>query len=403
MVKTCPNCGKKLAGKAALKQHMSAVHSVKIITKQPKQRRRTANGDQRMSTGTDVLTTFRVRSGMTVGELLLNSKLNPHSFVNSRWFAESQLWSRWKPTALKLEVIASGAMTTFGSILIGWVADPSYNVGSGFQTVSRIGALKHKINIRLNESKTFNIPLTMARAWYDREGSPEVSSHGSLIAAVLSEPGGFSGFLSVTLDLHWSMSFDGPELPFEDIPTETIIKPDSGWYNLFTTSDGSFDTRYLTFKMHAGGDMVPFSMARLGVIYTPYGSTSVNYADANGANKKCDFLSRVRGYGVPGLVLHATQAEAEAYQKTGERGRLLTYNAEGEYTTPNIPMFKEKSVVKGCAPSSEEELGVLPQTEDSLSEQVLMLATLVRNLTVKVDELSKKEIFREDASFEELS
>lgn len=403
MVKTCPLCGKKFANKTALRQHSTVSHVLMpkaiSVPRRLKRRVNKNNSDQRSSSGSDILTTFRVRTGLLPGELLLNSKLGPASFPDSRLSAEATLWSRWKPTSLRVEVIASGALTTFGSIVLGWVADPSYHVGSGANAVSRIGALKHKMTIRLNETRHMTLPVVMARNWYDREGAPEVTAHGSIIAAVMSEPGGFTGNLSVTVELHWGVSFDGPELPFSDTPAENYLIPDSGWYNLFTTSDGSWNASYLTFKMHPGGDMAPFSSAQFNAVYTTKDTeTKVAYLDANGAAASCEYFSRIKGYGHPGLVLHTSSANAQNYQKTGDTRYCISYKGESDFATPAVPQFKRLAITS--IQESSDLVQDLSMKVDRLSIHLDKLLDRFEHMSLAFDQA--KRVFSPTASFEDL-
>lgn len=135
-----------------------------------------------------------------------------------------------------------------------------------------------------------------------------------------------------------------------------IIKPDSGWSNLFTTSDSSFNSERLTLKMHSGGSMCPFSAARLDRVYVPAANplTTVPYYDESSAVKNVVAFARVQGYAVPGLLCFASNKDASEYVKTGDVTKALKYTKAGTYVTPAIPAFASQRPI-----SKEAAIGVL--------------------------------------------
>lgn len=237
--------------------------------------------------------------------------------------------------------------------------------------------------VRLNGTASFTIPNSMSRLWYDHEGVPEVSAHGSLIAVTSADCGGYTGTISMTVTLSWNVVFNGPEIPAITGGAGGSIHPDSGWYDLFTTSDGSWNSGYLTFKMSHGGQMVPFSSAMAGVVYTVDGDTKVTYVDSSKAEQKCSYFSLVIGYDVPGLVLHSTLQHAKDYQRTGDVTNIIPYYTAGKTITPSVPRFK-----------LAEELTIHEEPHDRLSDLETKVDEMFRLMSLhfreKVDDSSER-------------
>lgn len=247
-----------------------------------------------------------------------------------------------------------------GTFLVGWNADASVAVVPG-RAHEQVATYRPSVTMRVNETKTLSIPMEMSRKWYHTAGAAEESSHGSLVAAVSSTISGMTGSFQVQVMLDWAMDFEGPEFSAESSGGLVDITSDDGWYHLFTTSDGSFDASRLTFKMTAGGAMVPFSASRPGYIYQPAVQGSVQYYDEAGTLKACEWLSQVQDFGTSGLVLHASKDDAVEYVKTGDKRKILAFNKEGPWIKPDYPHFKGKPAalwatsVESAAPENVTE------------------------------------------------
>lgn len=345
MVKICPICKKSFGGKAALAQHTASAHAPKVTPKAPakKSRRNRSGAGGTTSNGTsgkDVLLTCSVKNGAKAGDILALRNIGAQSFTGTRLSAVSGLWARWRPQSMRLGVMAAGASTCYGAVMVGWVADPTYSVNKGVGAVNVVGAMKPHCVVKLNGTGSIAIPTTMSRTWYQTSGEAEDTSHGTLVVVAASDCGGWTGSLSVVLDLSWTVQFDGPEIPFTNIPSGGKIHPDSGWYDIFTTSDGSWDSQRLTFKMHSGGNMVPFSGAQPGLVYGPVSGSLVYYKKEDGTEAYVKYFSLVKGYSTPGLVCHATYADAVAYQDSGDNSKVLAYNGASRVATPSVPQFE---------------------------------------------------------------
>lgn len=243
-------------------------------------------------------------------------------------------------------------MTTGGAYVIAWSPDPTPNVGVG-DLAAVAFACERSAMARFDQSVTFEVPPQTTFKWLQTEGSDDLVHHGSIMVVVLSPPVGVKGMVTVPVMLEWEVEWQGRKLlPLAS--EDTLIGPDPGYVSLFTTSDSGFDSTVLTFKVHSGGSMVPFHQSRPGVVYTTKGtSTKVPYVKADGTAGECEYVSRVVGYEVPGLVLHTSQTEAEEYQRTGDKQHCIVYKAAGGYVTPQRPEFKGLGAKPAKAVASE--------------------------------------------------
>lgn len=273
----------------------------------------------------------------------------------SRLATEATLWARWRPKRLLLRVVCSGASTTFGGLVVGWTPEETWQAALTTTDGARIASFRPSVVMRLNETKTLSIPCESLTKWYLTDGERGLSVHGTIVAAVSAIPGGFTGLLSIAFYLDWTIEFEGVDVQIRPYSVE-IIKPDSGWSNLFTTSDSSFNSERLTLKMHSGGSMCPFSAARLDRVYVPAANplTTVPYYDESSAVKNVVAFARVQGYAVPGLLCFASNKDASEYVKTGDVTKALKYTKAGTYVTPAIPAFASQRPI-----SKEAAIGVL--------------------------------------------
>lgn len=194
--------------------------------------------------------------------------------------------------------------------------------------------------MRLHESRTLSIPTDTLTKWYVCDGHPELSTHGTVVVVLAARPGGFTGSLGLNITLEWKVQFTGIEMPGESAALDDVIQPDSGWTNLFSTSDGSFNAERLTLKMHSGGDMAPFSAARQDHIYVLTSGESLQYYDESSQLKQVPYFARVQNFSVPGLLCFATREDAKAYITGGDITKAIKYTKAGPVGTPAILKFK---------------------------------------------------------------
>lgn len=328
-----------------------------------------------VSRGKDLIQTLTISPKQSVGAVVLNKVLSPSSLDPSRLNSEARLWSRWKPVGLRVTVLGAGASTTFGSICIGWDPDGRWQPTKSAGDYTRVAALTPSLTMRLHETRSFVIPCETSRKWYYTLGALEDSSHGSLIGVVASTTGGYAGSLGVNVLLDWVVSFEGVDTPSAGgaVDNDTVL-PDSGWVNLFTTSDGDWDAGRLTLKMHSGGAMCPFSAARADHYYEPASNTKVPYVKEDGKVGMVAAFAVIQGFSTPGFACFASVDDAKTYIKTGDVTKVLPYKAAGDYATPDRPVFIGK-------PAAPGEAGLSLQ---ALQAQVLSLKQQVHDLSLQV-------------------
>lgn len=341
----CPLCQRRFASKAGLAQHRSDSHAAQkpaaskgkrsVGTRGPN----TTSMPGMTSSGVDLVQTLMVTARRPTGTVLLNLPIGPSHLVPSRLRNESALWSRWRPKALRVSIVGSGAATTFGSVCVAWCPDFHWTPTGNSSDYMRVAALRPSVTMRLHESRVLTIPMDTTTKWYLCDGSTDMSTHGSLLAVIAAPVGGFTGSLGLTLTLEWVVQFEGIEMPGIGGAVSDAITPDVGWTNLFTTSDGSFDATHLTMKMHSGGAMAPFSAARPDHVYAPDEGTTVQYYDSAGKTQVCSWFAVVKNYDVPGLLLFGSREDAEAYVQTGVIAKALPYVKAGPVITPPVPRF----------------------------------------------------------------
>lgn len=338
----CQQCNRQFKTNAALAQHRRDFHSQAVQSTRARPARQVVRQPRAtmpviVSRGVDLLATAGVKATAKVGEVAFIQPLAPSDLPNSRLKAESELWSRWRPRGLVVNVTASGCATTYGSLVVGWTPDEHWSANNTSADFMRVSAFKPSVQMRLYESKRFSIPTETLTKWYLCDGEVGLSTHGSLVGVVGAAAGGFTGTITVNVTLEWAVEFEGAETPASVL--QDTITCDAGWSNIFTTSDSSFNSERLTFKMHSGGDMVPFSSARSDRYYIPSGGTVVRYVDESKKTVACQFFAKVVGYATPGLLLFSTSEDAVAYVRSGDVTKAIKYTAASAVATPAKPRF----------------------------------------------------------------
>lgn len=186
------------------------------------------------------------------------------------------------------------------------------------------------------------IPCEASQKWYQSSHEDvNESTHGTILIGVVSQIAGVQGSVGVAVQLDWTVEFEGTNVPSTSAQKRTIT-PDTGYSNLFTTSDGSYSSSVLTFKMHAGGTMVPFTAAEPHLVYKSAAGTKVKYFNEAGAELECNWFAKMQDN--VGLLLFASKEKALAYVKSGDLSEALVYYKQGNYTTPAVPKFEAVSV-----------------------------------------------------------
>lgn len=246
---------------------------------------------------------------------------------------------------MRLKFLGTGSADVGGAVAVGWTPDTTFELGErDFTNVNVVLALERSAVVRLDGRDGFNIPVDPQYRWYSTTGGKEVSAHGKFYIVVVTPPVLAKGVFSMLVELEWSVHFEGRRIADLTSGPHSIV-PASGYDNLFTTSDGSFDATVLTFKSTAGGSMVPFVGLHPNVIYRQMqgsGEKVQYYATkADGTEVLADayYFTKVQDYAIHGLVLHASEAYAKAYIKTGKKDYCIKYVKAGPYTSPGRPIF----------------------------------------------------------------
>lgn len=222
--------------------------------------------------------------------------------------------------------------------------------------------------VRFDQSALLNIPSGATYKWYQTDGLLDVTSHGTLLLVLISPPVGLSGSISIPFVLDWDIEWSGRKL--NPLPSRGgKIMPDPGYENIFTTSDSDYDSSILTFKMHPGGSMVPFSGATIGAVYKIAEGSVAYYMNSEGRATKVYYFSRVIGFHIPGFVLHPDEQSAIKYQQTGDKAYCLHYHSASDYAKPARPVF-EQLVIRDALPQPTSELESLRQQIDALRLQI---------------------------------
>lgn len=334
------------------------------------------------TSGTDFFGQFAVGPHSAPGQLLIQMPFTPVQLHGTRLGLEAALWQRWRPVRLALRYLGAGPATSGGSLVFAWSPDVTHTASHTASTVSFAMAQERSRMARLDESFTLAIPCEAAYRWYQTEDLGRESSHGSLVASLMSPPTGITGQLTLCFALEWVVEWQGRKLDMTEISSVPIY-PDAGYVNIFTTSTSSFDSTVLTFKASSGGYMVSFTSARPGSIYTVSPGVTVPYVDEQGKSQTCSWFSLVIGFSIKGLVLHATQGDALSYQRTGDKKYCLKYHAAGAVVTPSRPAFMEVAVQHVhepvAGPSHQQDPPPPPQGSDSLEDRLARLEEMMRN------------------------
>lgn len=289
--------------------------------------------------GSDVIGSVTMSDTDKAGTLLLAWDVNPLTLVNTRVHQFGSVFTRWRPKKLDLQCIPGAGVLTPGSYVIGWVADPDFDIGLAQSRVTRITSLSPSIMSAFGSPKVLRIPCDTTQKWYlCRPGVGVESDHGRVLAVLAAMVGGKN--ITINFRLDWSIEFSSPELPHSTEELETY--PDPTWIPIFTdsVSDWASGTR-LTFKHSEGGSVVPFIGIRDKVVYKPAKGVVVPYVKEDGTTANCSFFTKMINEALysTAMVCFADEKSAKEYIKTGDSGKVLPYKAAGALVTPNFPTF----------------------------------------------------------------
>lgn len=382
---------KRLA--AEKQQQVTRVTTVTVPKPGPRPKRQSAGrsgtGKTTVLSGVDLLGSTEVKDTNKTGEPLLEFVINPQSLPQTRLAQLAELWVRWRPKSLKLECLTTSSIMTGGGFVVGWSADTSDKLASaGLDNIRHIVMLDCQQQCVLTGSFTLNIPTGTAAKWYTFRGTPMESAHGILLAALTGPI--VTKTATVTWKLHWQIEFEGPDAPRQS-EVETI-EPAVGWSPVFTDSVSDWESgKYLTFKHSEGGAVVPWTGVRPNVIYVPDGDTQVTVYKADGTEAVVGFFSAMKSTEYPTAVVpHASELDAQNYQKTGSKSYLLPYTKAGNWCTPQRPRLKASKIISSKVALSNlpdspvRDVVRTPMTSDS---RIAALEDKVKELTHAVNRL----------------
>lgn len=304
----------------------------------------TMNSPSLRQTGVDVIGVAVIDKNARVGTGLLRFPINPRSLTGTRLGDYAQLWSRWRPLSLRLEVAPAAGMMVPGGYIAAWSANPDEEAPAGESAVGHLAALVTQIQRPIGQSAMLSIPCSATARWYTFSGSGVDIAHGSVLS-VITGAVGLTGEVTVTFKLHWTIEFNGPDIPR---PVEEFyIEPSPDYAGIFTDSVSDWaDGAKLTFKHSEGGSVVPWPGVRSQVVYTVTQGVKILYVKSDGSTGEVKYFSRIIDSDVysSALCCHATAADAAAYQKTGDLTKVLAYKAASDWATPQLPRLKGSPV-----------------------------------------------------------
>lgn len=352
MVFKCQVDGRVFKTSAALAQHKRDRHTAGMVPRpvviqqargRPAQRGGASRATARTSglptqqlVGVDLLSIADLSSGVAAGNVLRAVTITPSGFPGSRLSSHAALWARWRPRRLRVKLIVGGGFTTFGLLTVGYSPEPNFTLGEPAENLRRVTSMRPSATTNTSSPIHIDIPCDTSRKWYLCRGDLDDSCHGVVVVVVSAATGGWNGHLTVNMQVDWEVEFEGAEMLSQAPGQLDAIAPDAGYSHLFTTSDGAWDPSVLTFKMHSGGSMVPWSAAKPSYIYGPAPGVEITYIDEANVKRHVHWAVRIQNYTTPGLAFCASAADAIEYVRTGNLKKLIPYHAPSDFAIPDV-------------------------------------------------------------------
>lgn len=233
-----------------------------------------------------------------------------------------------------------------GRMGMGWLADASEKIKDGLAAVTKLGTLVPNSSSHVAGICSIDIPCGMrnvSRQWYMCEGDIDDSTHGSLVAILLSEILGIKDVnLTFQLELKWTVEFSGPDVPTASEFAETQAV--DGDFPYYTTSDGAFpiENKYLIVKAHVNGDPVKFTDLEPDFVYQLPEKATLNYYDSAKALKTdLKYGVKLRDFPYPTMVFFNDKTKAANYAQKGDLSNCLQYYGRGDWCSPANPVWTE--------------------------------------------------------------
>lgn len=292
----------------------------------------------RTASGQDLITSWSVSKAqdLTEGQSLIRIEYHASKYDGTRLSQEAALWSRWRPTSLRIRLISTFSSSGSGRLCVAWMEDHTDALPGGLPGLRRMVSLPH-VEGNINTPLVLRVPLKNPPWLYLREHDVD-GTFGAVVVGVIQPIVGATGKLSLQLSFDWSVQFSGPYAAIRSQPG-TSVYADSSWTPYFTTSSGDWDSGYLTLKAHSGGGIVPFPGAKPGSVYKLDPSAHLDYVKADGTTAKVEYASVIKDSPYHGFALHQSFAYASSYQSSGNKQYCLKYTAAGNWVSPNNPAW----------------------------------------------------------------
>lgn len=272
-----------------------------------------------------------------LGNVLADIQVTPVAFTDTRVSQEAQLWSRWRPRALKLEIVSSAGAFVTGSYVAGWSASVMQALPRGPDAVRVVTTMEHSRQAHISQPLVLPIPSDPTQRWYLCSGSSEDRDHGSVFVVLSAPVGNLSGKIALSLRLHWTMEFSGPSMPNIAV-VEAKIYADPAYTPYFTDSVNDWENgKYLTFKAHEGGNAVPFVGIEPDTIYKS--TVEISWYDAAKADKSLTsqvvWGVRIHDYYQPAMAVFRSRDKAKVYVESHAASAVLDFVKAGPWIYGN--------------------------------------------------------------------
>ncbi|UHK03120.1 MAG: capsid protein [Sanya permutotetra-like virus 3] len=297
--------------------------------------------------GFDYLGTITLTPDDKIGALKSIISVCPSAWAGTRIQREAALWQRYRPRSLVLEVTSSANRMMGGQYLTAWSADSDDPMGTpGEGALSKLMSYNPSRLAAISSNIRMRIPISLTQKWYYLRGSEDKDvEYGKIFIAVVSPLSNVTGASKTNLvvRMRWVFDLSYPDLPTASLPEEEVFASAPNYF-----SDSSSDWKqgkYLTFKWHEGGSIVDFPGAKAKHIYKIHPGSTVGYYASNGTLQTTQYavcVTETTSTGQPMLAPVATLADAQAYVKSPQDSKLISYYSQGPWISPENPPWHEQ-------------------------------------------------------------
>lgn len=353
----CPIDKRRFATKAALRQHRTTSHDCapqgRPMVARARGRGRGAFRAQRTPreqstrartiTGADmVAVSANLSTSTVVGSVIAEFDVTPSFFDGTRLAAEAQLWSRWKPQHLMLQVIPSAGSLVTGTYCVGFTYEVNAVLGTGIGAVKQINSYIPSSTATVYNKISFNIPVDTAQKWLHTSGRERADMvHGKVFAVLTSPIGNITNDskINFTFRMVWTVAFEGPVLP-GTAETGASVYVDDGYESYHTTSTADWASGgRLSLKHVAGGALCPFSTARSDIVYKLDPVAKLYYVKEDKTKALVTHAVIIKSFAGKHFAVFASKETAQKYLQSGSVDDCLPYVEAGDVVTPANPAW----------------------------------------------------------------